>query len=149
RGRPHAALPAQRRRQVLPGPAHLPKHLHWPHGIDGADTYRLSVKLSKHLRWPPGPHPGLATHFRGRSQPLAAIPLRPVVPGEGYPTFNVRWNQVGQDFYLRSTETASVPTVTPFFDTDVDYTLRFTDGIEQIVRRRQSQPVSSFTVPVS
>ncbi|MBD2770288.1 T9SS type A sorting domain-containing protein [Hymenobacter sp. BT664] len=69
--------------------------------------------------------------------------------GEGYPTFDVRWNQVGPNFYLRSTETTSMPTVTPFFDTDVDYTLRFTDGTEQTLRRRQSQPVSSFTVPVS
>ncbi|SHK47001.1 M1 family aminopeptidase [Hymenobacter psychrotolerans] len=69
--------------------------------------------------------------------------------GQGYPTFNVRWNQVGQNFYLRTTETVSMPSVTPFFDTDVSYTLEFTDGTTQVVRLRQGQPVSSFVVPVS
>jgi len=69
--------------------------------------------------------------------------------GQGYPTFNVRWNQVDQNFYLRTTEAVSMPTVTPFFDTEVDYTLSFTDGTTQTVRLRQSQLVSSFTVPVS
>lgn len=69
--------------------------------------------------------------------------------GQGYPIFSLRWNQVGQNFYLQTTETVSMSTVTPFFDTDVDYLLTFTDGTTQIVRLRQSQPVSSFAVPVS
>jgi aminopeptidase N len=69
--------------------------------------------------------------------------------GEGYPTFNVRWNQMDQSLYLRTTETVSMPTVTPFFDTDVDYKLNFTDGTNQTVRLRQSQQLSSFMVPVS
>ena len=69
--------------------------------------------------------------------------------GQGYPTFNVRWNQVGQNFYLRTTESVSMPSITPFFDTDVSYTLTFTDGTERTARLRQSQLVSSFSVPVS
>ncbi|MDF7811375.1 M1 family aminopeptidase [Hymenobacter sp. YC55] len=69
--------------------------------------------------------------------------------GEGYPTFNVRWNQTGQAFFLESTETASMPSVTAFFDTDVDYLLTFTDNTTQVLRLRQSQLVSTFSVPVS
>lgn len=68
--------------------------------------------------------------------------------GEGYPTFNVRWNQVGLNFYLQTTETVSMATATPFFDTDVDYRLTFTDNTTQTLRLRQSQLVSSFSVPV-
>jgi aminopeptidase N len=69
--------------------------------------------------------------------------------GEGYPTFAVRWNQVGQSLYLSTTETVSMPAITPFFDTDVTYTIRFTDGTFQLARLRQGQSVSSFSVPVS
>ncbi|MBH8569170.1 hypothetical protein KB206_09770 [Microvirga sp. STS02] len=64
--------------------------------------------------------------------------------GNGYPTFNGRWNQVGNTVVLRVTETASVPSVTPFFDTQVDYRLTFTNGTTQTVRLRQSQATQTF-----
>ncbi|WP_324670780.1 M1 family aminopeptidase [Hymenobacter sp. GOD-10R] len=67
--------------------------------------------------------------------------------GQGYPTFNVRWNQVGASLYLQTTETASAPTVTPFFDTDLDYKVNYVGGTSQIIRLRQGQPVASFSVP--
>ena len=67
--------------------------------------------------------------------------------GEGYPTFAVRWNQTGGTLYLQATETVSMPTVTPFFDTDVDYRLQFTDGSTRTVRLRQSQPVTGLALP--
>jgi aminopeptidase N len=66
--------------------------------------------------------------------------------GEGYPTFAVRWNQVGSSLYLRVAETASMPTVTPFFDTEVDYRVRFTSGQSTTVRLRQSQAVTDLAV---
>ncbi|WP_046244821.1 M1 family aminopeptidase [Hymenobacter terrenus] len=69
--------------------------------------------------------------------------------GEGYPSFEVRWNQVGNTLYVRTNETTSMPTVTPFFDTDVDYQLTYTDGTMQTVRLRQGQPLSGFSVPVT
>ncbi|UOG77009.1 T9SS type A sorting domain-containing protein [Hymenobacter tibetensis] len=69
--------------------------------------------------------------------------------GQGFPTFNIRWNQVGQTFYLQTTEAVSMPAVTPFFDTELDYQLTFTDNTTQILRLRQSQQVSLFSVPVS
>ena len=42
-----------------------------------------------------------------------------------------------------------MPSVTPFFDTDVDYLLTFSDNTTQTLRLRQSQLVSTFSVPVS
>lgn len=66
--------------------------------------------------------------------------------GQGFPTFDVRWNQVGQNFYVRTTETVSMASVTPFFDTDLDYRLTFTDNTTQLVRLRQGQAVSSYAV---
>ena len=69
--------------------------------------------------------------------------------GRGYPTFSGRWNQGGSSFVLRVTETASVPSVTPFFDTDVDYRLTFTNGTTQTVRLRQTQPTQTFSLVVN
>ena len=59
--------------------------------------------------------------------------------GEGFPTFNVTWNQVGGTLYLKTDETASQPTSVPFFKTDVDYFVTFQDGSGTIVRMPQNQ----------
>ena len=64
--------------------------------------------------------------------------------GNGYPRFNVRWNKSGDNFLLRVDETVTVPTVTPFFKTDVDYQLIFADGTTQTVRLHQGQPIETF-----
>ena len=69
--------------------------------------------------------------------------------GQGYPTFNGRWNQVGNTLVLRVSESASVPATTPFFDTDVDYLLRFSDGSTQTVRLHQGQPVQTFQFAIA
>ncbi|HEX8330349.1 MAG TPA: M1 family aminopeptidase [Hymenobacter sp.] len=69
--------------------------------------------------------------------------------GRGYPIFAARWNQGGNSFVLRVTEAASEPTTTPFFDTEVDYRLTFANGTTQTVRLRQSQPIETFTFPVT
>ncbi|WP_046242371.1 M1 family aminopeptidase [Hymenobacter terrenus] len=69
--------------------------------------------------------------------------------GRGYPTFNGRWNQTGTSFVLRVNETASAPTFTPFFDTEVDYRLTFTNGTTQTVRLRQGQPTETFQLTVN
>ncbi|GAB2942532.1 M1 family aminopeptidase [Hymenobacter coalescens] len=69
--------------------------------------------------------------------------------GEGYPSFNVRWNQVGTTLFLRVAETASMPTVTPFFDTDVSYRVRYSGGQTAVVRLNQTQPTTDFAVPLA
>ncbi|MBG8553501.1 M1 family aminopeptidase [Hymenobacter guriensis] len=68
--------------------------------------------------------------------------------GEGFPTFNVEWKQAGNTLQLRTTETVSMPGVTPFFDTDLDYRITTSTGT-QTVRLHQGQSVSEFSVPVT
>lgn len=69
--------------------------------------------------------------------------------GEGYPTFSVQWNQVGTSLYLRTTETVSMASVTPFFDTDLDYLVTYSNASSTLVRLRQGAAVSSFSVPAN
>ncbi|TGE28752.1 M1 family aminopeptidase [Hymenobacter metallicola] len=75
--------------------------------------------------------------------------FRQWVLGEGYPTFNVRWNQVGNTLYLRTTETVSMGAATPFFDTELDYRINYSNGTSQTVRLRQSQAETSFSLPLN
>ena len=69
--------------------------------------------------------------------------------GQGYPTFTGRWNQGGNNFVLRVNETASQPGTTPFFDTDVDYRLTFSNGTTRTVRLHQSQASETFRFAVN
>ncbi len=69
--------------------------------------------------------------------------------GHGYPTFTTRWNQGGSNFVLRVDETVTEPTLTPFFDTDVDYRLTFTNGTIRTVRLHQGQASQTFPFTVS
>ncbi|OWP65121.1 hypothetical protein CDA63_01845 [Hymenobacter amundsenii] len=69
--------------------------------------------------------------------------------GEGYPIFDVSWNQANGLVYLKNTETTSMPMVTPFFNTEIDYRLTFADGTTRTLRLAQYQPVVSAAVPES
>ena len=69
--------------------------------------------------------------------------------GHGYPVFNAGWNQGGSSFVLRVNETVTEPTQTPFFDTDVDYLLTFSNGTTRTVRLHQGQANETFRFAVS
>ncbi len=69
--------------------------------------------------------------------------------GQGAPTFNVRWRQVGTRLGMEVRETASVAAVTPFFDTDVSYGIRYSNGSNTVVRLHQGQAVTQFAVPTN
>ena len=69
--------------------------------------------------------------------------------GRGYPSFQVRWNQVGSTFTMRVTEQVTEPTLTPFFDTDVEYRLNFANGTNRTVRVHQGQPVVGIDIPTT
>ena len=69
--------------------------------------------------------------------------------GQGYPRFDVRWNQVGSTLYLQVAEAASTPAATPFFQTEVDYQLTFQDGSTRLVRLSQTLVSQGFSVAVS
>jgi hypothetical protein len=69
--------------------------------------------------------------------------------GEGFPTFAVRWNQVGSTLFLQVNEMASVPASTPFFQTEVEYQLTLLDGSTRTVRLSQTQPSQGFSLPIT
>jgi aminopeptidase N len=68
--------------------------------------------------------------------------------GEGYPIFDVIWNQSSEMLSLTTTQTTST-TVTPFFETYVEYKLNYTDGTNEIVLLRQTENVNNYEIPIS
>ncbi|WP_054413050.1 M1 family aminopeptidase [Hymenobacter sp. DG25A] len=68
--------------------------------------------------------------------------------GEGFPTFKVQWSQQGNNVQLQTTETASMPSVTSFFRTELDYRIITTTGA-QTVRLWQNEPLMLAVVPVT
>jgi hypothetical protein len=69
--------------------------------------------------------------------------------GNGYPIFNVRWNQAGNALFLRVEEAITSGAAPGFFQTEVEYQLTFQDGSTRLVRLSQAQASQGFTVPVS
>ncbi len=67
--------------------------------------------------------------------------------GEGYPTFNVKWNQVGSNFFLKSTETVSMSAVTPLFITPLEYKLTRSIG-DTIIKVNQTQAAEFYTLNI-
>jgi aminopeptidase N len=65
--------------------------------------------------------------FRNKMQEISSINYTPFFEqwyfGEGYPTYSIRWKQIGQDLLLELKHTASKPSVTPTFTNPID--LRF------------------------
>lgn len=57
--------------------------------------------------------------FRDVAQTISGVNFTPYFEqwyfGEGYPTYSVRWRQVGNDAIIRITHTASKPSITPTF----------------------------------
>lgn len=55
--------------------------------------------------------------------------------GEGYPTFTVKWNQLGNNFLMKSDQTVSMAAVTPLFITDIEYKIkRLLPYLDTVVR---------------
>lgn len=71
--------------------------------------------------------------------------------GEGYPTFDVKWNQIGGNFYLRSTQSTSVPSSVPLFITPLEYKIQRTGFADTIIRVQHGQTVENyfFSIPGS
>lgn len=69
--------------------------------------------------------------------------------GEGHPTFNVQWNQVGNQVYLQTTQTASFPSVTPLFKMHVNYRLSRSSLPDTVLRLYHDQNLENFIVQVN
>ncbi|MBS1637615.1 MAG: T9SS type A sorting domain-containing protein [Bacteroidetes bacterium] len=64
--------------------------------------------------------------------------------GEGYPTFNVKWNQVGSNFYLQSTQTTSMPSSVPLFITPLEYKITRTGLADTVIRVMHGQVTENY-----
>jgi len=69
--------------------------------------------------------------------------------GEGYPTFNVKWNQQGSTFLLRSAQTTSMPSSVPLFITPIEYKLVRSGAADTTIRVMHGQATENYTVNVA
>ncbi len=68
--------------------------------------------------------------------------------GEGYPIFQLFWEQVGDSMVLRSEQTGTAPDVTPLFQVPFELEIILSNGQRQYVRLDQQSKEDEFTVPV-
>jgi hypothetical protein len=69
--------------------------------------------------------------------------------GQGYPTFDVKYAQSGNVFYLKSTQTQSMPSATPLFITHVDYRVSRTAMPDTVLRLMHGQTIENYTVALT
>ncbi len=63
--------------------------------------------------------------------------------GEGYPNFEVRWFQVGNQLIMKVTQTTS-STVTPLYITPIEYRIRRQSMADTIVRVNHTQSIENY-----
>jgi aminopeptidase N len=69
--------------------------------------------------------------------------------GQGYPTFALNWNQSNGVFYLKSTQTTSMPSSVPVFLTDVEYRISRTAKPDTVIRLFHGQSVENYTIALT
>ncbi|MEW6773941.1 MAG: M1 family aminopeptidase [Bacteroidota bacterium] len=69
--------------------------------------------------------------------------------GEGYPTFNVKWNYFGNTLIIQSTQTTSKPSSVPLFITPIEYKLIRSSGGDTIIRVMHSNPTETYTFTIN
>lgn len=69
--------------------------------------------------------------------------------GEGYPTFNVKWNyKSGDTLIIQSTQSTSMPSSVPLFITPIEYKLIRSSGGDTIIRVMHSNTTETYTFVV-
>lgn len=68
--------------------------------------------------------------------------------GEGYPTFNVKWNYFNDTLIIQSTQTTSKPSSVPLFITPIEYKLIRSTGGDTIIRVMHSNATETYTLKV-
>ena len=69
--------------------------------------------------------------------------------GQGYPTFDVKFAKSGNVFYLKSTQTQSMPSATSLFITHVDYLVSRTAMADTVLRLMHGQTIENYTVALT
>jgi aminopeptidase N len=67
--------------------------------------------------------------------------------GEGYPTYSVRWNNVGSDLLLEINQTTSKPLVTPLFTNDLELRFDRTGAADTTIRFQITGNQNQFIIP--
>jgi hypothetical protein len=67
--------------------------------------------------------------------------------GQGYPTFNVTWNFVGNQAIIKSTQSASTPTSVALFITPMEYKLTRTGAADTTIRVMHSNTTELYNIP--
>ena len=68
--------------------------------------------------------------------------------GEGYPTFNVKWNYFNDTLIIQSTQTTSKPSSVPLFITPMEYKLIRSTGGDTIIRVMHANATETYTLKV-
>jgi aminopeptidase N len=68
--------------------------------------------------------------------------------GEGYPVFQLFWEQLGDSLEIRSEQTGTAPGRTPLFQVPFELEIKFLDGTTRSVRLMQESNLQEFTLPV-
>jgi aminopeptidase N len=68
--------------------------------------------------------------------------------GEGYPIFQLFWEQAGDSLLIRSEQTGTAAHITPLFQVPFELEIVLSNGQSQYVRLDQQSNVDEFTVPV-
>jgi aminopeptidase N len=69
--------------------------------------------------------------------------------GQGYPTFTVKYNYKGGNFFLKNTESVSMPSVTPMFVTPLEYRIVRAGKPDTTIRLQQNVAVENYTLPLT
>lgn len=68
--------------------------------------------------------------------------------GEGYPTFDVSWNFIGNTAVIKSIQTTSKPSSVPLFITPMEYKLTRTSAPDTIIRVMHSNATEIYSIPM-
>ncbi len=69
--------------------------------------------------------------------------------GEGYPTFNVKWNYTGTQCIIKNVETVSMPQVTPLFITPLEYLIKRSGKQDTTIRLVQQNATEIYTISLT
>lgn len=69
--------------------------------------------------------------------------------GQGYPTFNVKYNYTGTQCIIKSTQTVSYPSATPIFITPLEYRISRTGYADTTIRLMHTNSVEIYTISLS
>jgi len=67
--------------------------------------------------------------------------------GEGYPTYSIVWNQIGNELNMNITQTTSASSVTPLFKGPMEYRIATTE-LDTVILLYQDANFSQFTIPI-